>query len=165
MESDFSSGWSITTASFSAGGGGGGGGGRAGGVSSSPRHGSYFEVLVIRISPVRPPLPCSLLAIGCRALEDIIDPFYGHDVPRQHGGPWRQSFEDLEQSRSAIDPSLSSGHGLYHISGVFSDVATQQHSGRGCIADDGRARLAEKHEQCYRSIIRWCFCTADSANM
>eukprot|EP00903_Cladosiphon_okamuranus_P008907 g8526.t1 len=32
-----------------------------------------------------------------RALEDIIDPFYGDDVPRQHGGPWRQSFRDLEQ--------------------------------------------------------------------
>ncbi|CAM9688354.1 unnamed protein product [Ectocarpus fasciculatus] len=34
-----------------------------------------------------------------RALEDIIDPFYGDDVPRQHGGSWRQSFRDLEQSR------------------------------------------------------------------
>ncbi|CAN0404371.1 unnamed protein product, partial [Ectocarpus sp. 12 AP-2014] len=34
-----------------------------------------------------------------RALEDIIDPFYGDDVPRQQGGQWRQSFRDLEQSR------------------------------------------------------------------
>lgn len=54
------------------------------------------------------PLPFSLSAllawclVRFRALEDIIDPFYGDDVPRQHGGPWRQSFRDLEQSRSAM---------------------------------------------------------------
>ncbi|CAM9359053.1 unnamed protein product [Hapterophycus canaliculatus] len=34
-----------------------------------------------------------------RALEDIIDPFYGDDVPRQQGGGWRQPFLDL-QARS-----------------------------------------------------------------
>lgn len=38
-----------------------------------------------------------------RALEDIIDPFYGDDVPRQHGGAWKHSFQDLEQSRLVIE--------------------------------------------------------------
>ncbi|CAM9600336.1 unnamed protein product [Scytosiphon promiscuus] len=33
-----------------------------------------------------------------RSLEDIIDPFYGDDVPRQHGGHWRQPFLDLRAS-------------------------------------------------------------------
>ena len=35
-----------------------------------------------------------------RGLEGIIDPFYGTDVPRQHGGTWKRSFQDLEQQRS-----------------------------------------------------------------
>lgn len=54
------------------------------------------------------PLPFSFVRflawclVRFRALEDIIDPFYEDDVPRQHGGPWRQSFRDLEQSRSAM---------------------------------------------------------------
>lgn len=47
-------------------------------------------------------LPARLLFLRFRALEDIIDPFYGDDVPRQHGGTWRQSFRDLEQSRSGV---------------------------------------------------------------
>lgn len=38
-----------------------------------------------------------------RALEDIIDPFYGDDVPRQQGGAWRQSFQDLEKSRLVMN--------------------------------------------------------------
>ncbi|CAN0022816.1 unnamed protein product [Ascophyllum nodosum] len=32
-----------------------------------------------------------------RGLEGIIDPCYGTDVPRQHGGTWKRSFQDLEQ--------------------------------------------------------------------
>lgn len=39
-----------------------------------------------------------VFVLRCRsALEDIIEPFYGDDVPRQHGGAWRQSFEALER--------------------------------------------------------------------
>lgn len=30
------------------------------------------------------------------ALDDIIDPFYGDEVPRQQGKAWRLSFSDLE---------------------------------------------------------------------
>jgi len=46
----------------------------------------------------------ALVLVVCRALEDIIDPFYGEHVPRQQGGFWRHSFRDLgqQQSRSAM---------------------------------------------------------------
>ncbi|CAN0467711.1 unnamed protein product, partial [Discosporangium mesarthrocarpum] len=44
-----------------------------------------------------------------RALDDIIDPFYGADVPRQHGGHWRKAFlscreGNKEQGRASGSP-------------------------------------------------------------
>ncbi|CAM9422985.1 unnamed protein product [Ectocarpus sp. 13 AM-2016] len=55
-----------------------------------------------------------------RALEDIIDPFYGNDVPRQQGGQWRQSFRDLEQSRDDTRPDNGQKHRSF-----FGELAEQ----------------------------------------
>ena len=88
------------------------------------------------------------------AMEDIIVPFYGDDVPRQNGGLWRQSFQDLEhQSRSAM-PLTSSPRPSVPSTAARAIVNRARHTQNTSSFLTSRECTAGSHEETiYRGMV------------